>query len=246
MSLAENLEELTLIGDPKAAKKLCATRILGTREWARLRVVYLKWFDASVSELEDFLKRHTLSLRRPTLDEFNLTSGSWEHIGAIIPVMNPALELILGFLSTQNRPDKADIIFPLSSADLDVSGPSDKWYDKVRRTADIESQDDNEEEDQSETASSVEYDEYDVGERELDNLDDLEYSSDDSSPGTDEPRRKRDIDLLDTIDADLRSKVEYLRNKLPGCPVQECLRALAKYGNRDTARRYLKIRLYRT
>ena len=246
LSLAESLEELTLIGDPKAAKRLCVTRTLGTREWPRLRIVYLKWFDASVSELEGFLKRHTLSLRRLTLDEFNLTSGSWQHIGAIVPVMNPALELILGFLSTQNHPDNAGVIFPLSSIDLDVSGPSDNWYDKARRTADIESQDDNEEEDQSENGSGVGYDEYDVGERELDDLDDLEYSSDDSSPETDEPRRKRENDLLDTIDADLRSKVEYLRSELPGCPVQECLRALAKHGNRDMARVYLNLRLYRT
>ena len=99
LSLAENLEELTLIGDPKATTKLCAARTLGTQEWARLRVVFLRWFEASVGELEAFLRRHTLSLRRLTLDEFNLTSGSWQHIGAIVPVMNPALELIVFFHS---------------------------------------------------------------------------------------------------------------------------------------------------
>ncbi|KAM0805760.1 hypothetical protein BDR22DRAFT_829098 [Usnea florida] len=244
LSLAENLEELTLIGDPKAATKLCVGRTLSTQEWARLRVVYLKWFAASVSELEDFLKRHTLSLRRLTLDEFNLTSGSWQHIGAIVPVINPALELILGLLSNHGRPFRAHAFLPLDSPDLDISGPSDEWYDKVKRNAEAEWEVDNENEDKAENENNSKGLEFgaDEVENESDDSDtseELEYSSDDSSSETDERRRTSDIALLDTIDADLRSKVEYLRNEHPGCPVQVCLRALDKCGDQNSARFYL-------
>ena len=237
LSLAENLEELTLIGDPNATKKLCAARTLGTREWARLRVVYFKFFEASVGELEAFLKRHTLSLRRLTLDEFNLTSGSWQQIGAIVPVTNPALELIFGLLSTQRHLCTAHSIFPLGD-DLDISGPSDKWYNKVRRNAEAELEANNESETNSK-GLELGADEKDSESDDSDTSEELEYSSDDSSSETDEPRRKSDIALLSTIDADLRSKVEYLRSELPGCPVQECLRALDRHGDQDTARTYL-------
>ena len=237
LSLAENLEELTLIGDPKAATKLCAARTLGTQEWARFRVVYLRWFEANVGELEAFLKRHALSLRRLTLDEFDLTSGSWQHIGAIVPVMNPALELIFGFLSTNRRPYSAHSFFPLGGYP-DISGPSYKWYDrydKVRRIAEAEAKNENETKPKEPEIIILEDSESD----DSDSSEELEYSSDDSSSETDEPRRKPDIALLDTLDADLRSKVELLRSQLPGCPVQECLKALDKFGQQATARSYL-------
>ena len=237
LSLAENLEELTLIGDPKTTTRLCAARTLGTQEWARLRVVYLRWFEASVGELEAFLKRHTLSLRRLTLDDFNLTSGTWQHISEIVPVTNPALELIFGLLSTKRRPYKAHNYFPLGGY-LDISGPSDKWYERVRRNAEAELEASNENETNSKGpvfGGVIEDSESD----ESDTTEELEYSSDDSSSETDEPRRKADIDLLDRLDADLRSKVELLRNELPGCPVQECLKALDKFGQQVSARFYL-------
>ena len=232
LSLAENLEELTLIGDPKTTTRLCAARTLGTQEWARLRVVYLRWFEASEGELEAFLKRHTLSLRRLTLDDFNLTSGTWQHIGAIVPVTNPTLELIFGLISTKRRPYKADSFFPLGGY-LGISGPSDKWYDRVRRSAEAESEARNSK--GPVFGGVIEDSESD----ESDGTEELEYSSDDSSSETDEPRRKPDIDLLDTLDADLRSKVELLRSELPGCPVQECLKALDKFGQQVSARFYL-------
>ena len=244
LSLAENLEELTLIGDPKAAPKLCVGRTLSTQEWSRLRVVYLKWFAASASELEAFLKRHTLSLRRLTLDEFNLTSGSWQHIGAIVPVINPALELIFGLLSTQRHPFSAHNVFPLATPDVDVSGPSDEWYNKFKRNAEAKWEADNENEDKAEKENNSKGpelggDEVDNESDDSDTSEELEYSSDDSSSETDEPRRKSDIALLDTINTDLRSKVEYLRNELPGYPVQECLRALDECGDQNTAHIYL-------
>ena len=200
LSLAENLEELTLIGDPKAANKLCAARTLDTKEWARLRVVYLRSFEASVGELEAFLKRHTLSLRRLTLDDFNLTSGYWQQIGAIVPVMNPALELILGLVSTQHHMCKAHSFLPLGD-DLSVSGPSDKWYNKVRRNAEAESEASNESETDSK-GLELGGDETDSESDYSDTSEELEYNSDDSSSETDEPRRTSDLALLDTIDAD--------------------------------------------
>ena len=243
LSLAENLEELTLIGDPKAPRKLCAARTLGTQEWARLRLVCLMWFEASVSELESFLKRHTLSLRRLTLDEFNLTSGYWQHIGATVPATNPALELIFGLLSTQNRPYSVHSAFPLSSRDLVISGASDKWYEKIRRNAEAELEANNKSISKGrELGGDVEDSESDDG----NSWEELEFSSDDSSSETDEPRRKSDIALLDTIDADLRIKVEFMRSELPGCPVQECLRALDIYGEHYSARRHLYKRFHYT
>ena len=59
----------------------------------------------------------------------------------------------------------------------------------------------------------------------------MDYSSDDSSPPTeDEPRRVpgSDLALLDTMDPEMRSKVEALREALPGCPVSTCQQALLK------------------
>lgn len=238
LGLAKNLEEIKLTSDPKAAK-LSVTRILANHRWARLRVLYLNGFEASASELEDFLKRHTLSLQRVTLDEFNLTSYSWLDLGINI---TPRLEFILGLVWAQNRPFEAEKYLPLSYLlDLDVSGPSQDWYDKARGDDDAESQVENDDEDASEDASGNESedqsedendDEYDdESEDESEdgsNSEELDYSSDDSSPETEEPRRKPDVDLLETIDADLRSEVEQLRSKLPGCPVQECLKALTE------------------
>ena len=212
LGLAKNLEEIKLTGDRKAAK-LCFINILVNHKWARLRVLYLQRFKASASELEDFLKHHALSLQRMTLDDFHLRSGSWLDLGAIVPIIAPALEFILGFVSAKNWLFNAERLLPLSDLDLDISGPNQDWYDKARRGDDAESQveDEDESEEESEDESIS---------------DKLEYSSDDSSPEEEEPRRKPDVDLLQTLDGDLRSKVEQLQSELPGCPVDECLEAL--------------------
>ena len=65
----------------------------------------------------------------------------------------------------------------------------------------------------------IEYPKYNVNKRELNALEDFKYSSNNSSPETDKPRRKLDIKLLDIINIDLRSKVKYLRSKLLGYPI---------------------------
>lgn len=215
LGLAKNLEEIKLTGDPKAAR-LCISNALGTHKWARLRELYLKGFEASTSEMEEFLKRHALSIQRLTLYDFNLTSGSWLDLGKSVTRLTPALELMLSRVSVRNRfldiekflPLRYKLQWPFAdpSSTLDLSGPIHNRYDKA-----IEDEDDG---DDSDDGSSSE---------------ELVYSSDDSSPESDEPRRKPDLDLLQTIDADLRTKVERLRSELQGCPVQECLKALALF-----------------
>lgn len=222
LSLAENLEELKLTGDTK----LRITNILATHTWARLRVVYLKDFKASATELEDFLRRHAASLRSMTLDYFHLATGSWLDIGTIVQAIAPELEFILGFVWAQNRIVKIDALLPLSEIDLDVSGPKQGWYIRTKKNDDVEGQttDDDNDEEGDETDS----------EEDETSSEELDYSSDDSSPETDEPRRKPDIDLLNTIDPELRSQVERLQKELVGCPVQECLRALGQVKKRYT------------
>lgn len=138
LALAESSEEIKLTGDRKAAR-LCITNALGIHRWAQLRIVHLKGLEASASELEDFLRRHALSLQRLTLDEFNLTSGSWKNCGAMVAVIALALELILGFVLTQSRPTKIEQYLPLPKEYLDVSGPNKAWYDKAKRADDTES-----------------------------------------------------------------------------------------------------------
>lgn len=257
LGLAKNLEEIKLVGDPKAAK-LSVTNTLANHKWARLRVLYLNGFNASASELEDFLKRHTLSLQRVTLDDFSLTSGSWLDLGAIASLITPALEFILSSVWQPRQSDAKMCYFdsatflPLSRLDLDVSGPSQDWYDKAKANDDAESQveiaseDANGGEREDEGDGKVEAEAQDESEDESSSEEEFDYSSDDSSPETDEPRRKPDIDLLETIDADLRSQVEQLRSELPGCPVQECLKALAeckgdsKRPIEDTRRRLMR------
>ena len=205
LGLAKNLEEIKLTGDPKA-EKLCVSNALGDHKWPGLRTLHLGGFEASASGLEDFLKRHALSLQRLTLCDFNLTSGSWLDLGASVTSLTPALELMLSLVSVKNRFFDIEKYLPLPSGYLDLSGPIRNRYDKA-----TEDEDDGDESDDS--SSSEE----------------LDYSSDDSSPESDEPRRKPDLDLLQTIDADLRTKVEKLRSELQGCPVQECLKALALF-----------------
>lgn len=207
LGLARNLEDIKLIGDSKATR-LCDTNTLMNHKWARLRVFYLKGFEASASELEDFLKRHTLSLQRMTLDDFHLTSGSLEDFGTMVSTITPALEFILGLVWIRNRWRSVEARLPLEVSDLDVSGPSHSWYDKAKRVngSGDESRAEDEDEDESGDESSSE--------------DELAYSSDDSSPETqEEPRRKPDLYLLETTDEELRIEVEHLQSELPGCLV---------------------------
>lgn len=233
LGLAKNLEEIKLIGEPEGVK-MCIAKTLVTHYWARLRVFYLKGFEAGASELEDFLKRHTLSLKRLTLDDFNLTSGSWRGFGASVPVIAPALELILGLVLTPRGPFKIENVLELTSYDpnyLDVSGPSQAWYDKAKRYDDAESQAEDEDEYEDEALSDLER---------------LNYSSDDSSSETDEPRRKPDIDLYENLDVELRAKVDLLQSRFPGCPAQECLRALDIDETINTAQKILIQRFHYT
>ena len=187
LGLAENLEELRLTGDVKAAK-FCVTNILGTHTWAQLRVLYLKEFEASAEKLKDFLRRHTRSLESMTLDGFNLTSGSWLDFGTLIPAINPRLDFILGMVWTRNRRVMIETHLPLSYKDLDLSGP------KLGRSTKADSDDEEEDQDEDEEDGS--------------SSEELDYSSDDSSSETDEPRRKPDLDLLNNMDPELRSLVE--------------------------------------
>ena len=232
LGLAKNLEELKLTNEPKAPK-LRITNILVKHKWSRLRVVYLQGFEAGVCELEEFLKRHTLSLHRLTLDEFNLTSGSWSDFSTIIPVIAPALELLLGYVLHRNRQTKIQYRLPLSTNYLDISGPNEAWYNRIKKDDDDDDDDDDsqvneeEEEDESEDESSS---------------DNLSFSSDDSSPETEEPRRRPDLDLLKTLDLEVRSQIECLRSELPTCSVHACLEALNKSTNRITARTLLILK----
>ncbi len=221
LSLAENLEELKLTSDGKAAE--CC--LIDTVTWARLRVLYLKGFEASAEELKDFLQRHTRSLESMTLDCFNLTTGSWRDSGTLIPATNPRLNFILGLLAVRNREVRIDAVLPLSYKDLDLSGP------KPGRSTKADSHDEEEDQDEEEEDGS--------------SSEELDYSSDDSSSETDEPRRKPDLDLLNTMDPELRSLVERLRSKLSGCPVQECLKALDAVKARNTTQELSQTEQYK-
>lgn len=199
LSFAENLEELKISGDTK----LRITSTLATHTWARLRVLYLKEFEASATELEDFLKRHAPSLRSMTLDYFHLTTGSWLDIGTIVQAIAPELEFILGFVWAQKRPVKIEALLPLSSTDLDVSGPKHGRCTRTKKDDDVEDQTTDGDNTEEEYESSSEEDET--------SSEELDYSSDDSSPETDEPRRKPHIALLNKVDPELRSQVERLQ-----------------------------------
>ena len=192
-------------------------------------MVDLTYFKGSETELEEFVKRHSSSLRHLVVDHFILTSGSWKTLGAVVPAVVPELELIFGFVYVGNWSYPFASMYPLASKDFDESGL--KIKDRTKRW-DGEGEDGDEDdnidksEDDSESDSESEC---------------LSYSSDDSTPSTaSNPRRKPDLDILPTLTPSMREKVQYIREALPGCPVQNCQDELINTdGDHEKARKAL-------
>ena len=219
---AQNLEEVKLAGDCLTYSLLFANTF-SSHTWSKLRAVDLEFFKGSQDELEDFVQRHVTSLRHMSVDYFIFTSGSLINLGAVVASVAPDLELTWGILYLVDRPF-SNVFYPLTAKEFDESGL--KIKDKGR--GEDKDRDDNltEPEDDSECDSES---------------DRLSYSSDDSTPSTaSNPRRKPDLDILPTLTPAVREKVEYIRNALPGCPVQSCCDMLmTTFGDREAARKKL-------
>ena len=170
LCFAENLEELKLAGSLISFMKISVKSTFATHTWSRLHTICLENFTASARELEDFLKRHSHSLRNMTLDKFDLWSGSWIEFETIIPATSPRLNFILGSVSQRRLSVSAHALLPLSCKDLDVSGPKHDRYADAER---VEDEEGTEEEGTYNSSSSEE----------------LEYCSDDSSSEIRESRR---------------------------------------------------------
>ncbi|MCJ1454492.1 hypothetical protein MMC28_004845 [Mycoblastus sanguinarius] len=246
---AEKLEELNLAGEYDTAH-LCLADTLPTHTWTRLRLLHLKHFEADIQELIDFLYRHESSLQHVTLDHFNLLSGTWSELLTAVQTKTSRLELIIGFVWTDGLPTIIDNSFSLPT--LTISSPGDdldsnegSGEDEVdeddadKSDADRNDEDENAEESNLEDSNDEELSDEDEKEslcgdpdwedRSIsDEFEELDYSSDDSSPETDEPRRKRDIDLLTTLDPKLLGKVERLRTQMPELSVSDCKHVLLK------------------
>ena len=218
LALADNLEELRLIGGPGIGfLDLAAT--LGQHTWKRLRVLDLGNVEANDKGFENFLTRHASSLQCLILDRFNLTGRGWESIGENMRTTAPGLEIIWGLVFVNGRRIKAYSLLPFNLAYLDISSPQKRIAMENLAQNDIWNYE---------------------GERSDENSD---SRSDGSSSDTEDELqeiRESDLALLNQMDLDLLAKVERLRDDLPGCPVQACVKALiAKQGNREIA----KVRL---
>ena len=205
---AQNLQEIKLAGEC-LTYSLRLTDTFSGHTWSKLQVVTLQYFEGSAQEIEDFVTRHAMSLTHLSVDHFVLTSGSWKPLGRALPAVAPNLQLIFGFVYAGNYYCPVENIFPLTSRDFDESGL--KIKDEISRWS-AEDEDDEDEDSESDSDSDS---------------DRLYYSSDDSTPSTaSNPRRKPDVDLLDTLAPATREMVESLQAALPGCPVDQCLNML--------------------
>lgn len=156
---------------------------------------------AKAGELEDLLRRHANSLRHVALDYFNLISesdlGAWPALGGSIQEFAPNLELIIGFAWANWRRIDISGLLPLELPD--VSG-----LKNARLVQNGEDEDEDGDGDGDEDSDEYRY-EQGESESETDDeghSDNLAYSTDDSSSESDEPRRKPDTSLLDTVDQD--------------------------------------------
>lgn len=224
---AKNLQEVKLAGEC-LNYSLRLANVFSDHTWSKLRAVDLMYFKGSENEMKEFVKRHLTSLEHLMVDHFILTSGSWRSIGAVVPAIAPELELIFGMVYVGNWDFLIEGIYPLGSDKFDDSG----LKLKNRRRGNGEGEDGdgkdniNQPEDDSESDSES---------------DRLSYSSDDSTPSTtSNPRRKPDLDILPTLSPTMREKVEYIREALPGCPVQDCRDTLIETnGDHEAARKAL-------
>ena len=221
LSSAVNLQEVKLAGECLICSLQLATTF-SSHTWSKLQVVHLEYFKGSQEQLEGFVKRHVASLRHLLVDHFVLTSGSWRTLGALIPAVAPELELIFGIVYEGNCRYPMDQIFQISYKNFDKSGLKIKNR-RGRCSGEYEDEDRDEDLNVLEDGSED---------------DSLCYSSDDSTPSTaSSPRRKPDIDILSTLTPTMRDNVDYIREALPGCPVQECRDTLVKTnGDREAAR----------
>ena len=222
LCLAQNLQVVELAGQ-------CLTYSLrfadtfASDTWSNLRAVTLRYFKGSSQELEDFVKRHTTSLKHLLVDYFSLTSGTWKALESALPAVAPDLEMAFGLVFRRNR---CCNIFPLANEDFDESGLK---IDGARRewTGEDEDEDGDEDLDETEDLESE--------------SDSLSCSSDDSSASTaSNPRRKPDSDLLSSLTPAMRDKIDNIGKGLPGCPADHCLNTLIKAkGDHEAARRSL-------
>ena len=223
---AQNLQEVKLAGEC-LNYSLQFANTFSDHTWNQLRAVDLTYFKVSEDEMEEFVKRHSTSLKHLLVDHFILTSGSWRTFGAVVPAIAPELELIFGIVYVGNRSYIVEYLYPLATKEFDESGLKLKDRRGNREGEDEEGNDNKDEpEDDSESDS---------------NSDCLSYSSDDSTQSNaSNPRRKPDLDILPTLTPSMREKVEYIRGALPGCPVQNCRDTLIRTnGDQEEARKAL-------
>lgn len=178
---AQNLQEVKLAGQCPSYS-LSLANAFSSHTWTRLRNVNLLYFKGSSQDLEDFVKRHRSSLKYMSINRFNLTSGTWKALGAVLPAVAPKLDLIFGLVFLRGLIYPVEQIFPLTGQDFDESGLK---INHSRRRRSGEDEDEGEDEDLNGLEDR---------ESEFDpESDRLSYSSDDSTPSTaSNPRRKPD------------------------------------------------------
>ncbi|MCJ1460043.1 hypothetical protein MMC28_010422 [Mycoblastus sanguinarius] len=230
---AENLEELILTGEYDTAH-LSFAETLSTYTWSKLRRLMLKSFEADASELWGFVQRHQSSLRFVRFDSVNLTSGIWRDVVMNCRTESARIQLMIGIAWTCGRPTNV-----FGEIDIDGQLTRNKYgfpakYDENALGGEAYFEDGWSEW----LLSASEYDsDYESGTSE-----ELEYSSDDSSPSGTEPagRRTVDIDVYNSLSEGLREQVDSLREHMPDVSALVCAEALTRNSG-DYSKAYVEL-----
>ena len=251
LETAVNLEMLKLCGDERVSY-IRISGLLSSLPLGRIKLLHFTYVAIDIPDLKDFLLKHCGTLRHMILADIFLSSGRWDGFATFVEQNMPYLEIILGLVNAKNHRDwrvhkflpipdcipspLVDIFqgkknLQLRSWDLERIGEIQDSHRKHKQSDDAESEVLEIEEGEGES------------EYESDSTEELEYSSDDSSPeisgGT--PRRKPDKDFFDSLGAEMQKNVEQLQKELEGCPAYECARAL-EGDSYEKARSYLIAR----
>ena len=93
---ADNLEHVKLCGHIDTGH-LQFSEIFGSKRWSKLRILKLKYFDATTNDLATLFARHKDTLKYIKLDNFNLLDGAWHALETLLCPAGSNISVILGF-----------------------------------------------------------------------------------------------------------------------------------------------------
>lgn len=165
LASAKGLQELKLVRTDMPAiehqslqsvRSNCA-KTLGVNTWQNLRVIFLSGFADSQSFLEDFLQRHSSSLRSFVLNNFCLDAGTWQGFASNVPLIAPETQIIFGTVIEDKEWFPIDSLLPLSGDDGILFASMGAHYQKDERYRDGEGEDESEEVAEESDSDYLEY-----------------------------------------------------------------------------------------